>query len=84
MVTEIASTMRQICQEIKAKELVDDFYALLGEQIRHDMLYNQWWIPQPPEHYGTPLLQPVIEWLDSFKKPHGHTLGSIRKFKGLS
>ena len=83
MTSEMASTCRQIGQEIRAKELVDDFYALLKEQIRYDMLYNQWWIPQPPEHYGTPLLQPVIEWVNRFKKPHGHTLASIRRFKGF-
>ena len=44
----------------------------------------------PPLHpncrcYGTPLLQPVKEWLDAHKArgSHGHGLGPIRRFKGL-
>ena len=69
MVTESALTFIQIGREIRAKELFEDMDQLLF----------------PPRMvYGTPLLQPVIEWLSSFKKPHGHSLSSIRRFKGLT
>jgi len=60
MITEIASTMRQICQEIRAKELFDDFWATV-----YSNRYYSW----TKKVHG--------------EKPHGHTLGSIRRFKGF-
>ena len=79
MTTESALTFIQIGSEIRAKQLFEDMDYLLFP-------------PRPPfisdcsKHmiYGTPLLQPVIEWLAAHKaRTHGHGLGSIRRFKGL-
>jgi len=81
MTTEIASSMRQICQAVKLEELRSDLAGLLSPRVA----CGDWAVRKVTRAYGTPLLQPVIEWLDAHKArgSHGHGLGHIRRFKGL-
>ena len=60
MVTEIASSMRQIAQEIRAKELFDAFW---------DTIFSNRFYSWQKRVHG--------------QKPHGHSLSSIRRFRGL-
>ena len=54
----------------------------IGQEIRAEVLFGDMDALLFPTR-GTPLLQPVIDWVNRSKQPHGHTLGSIRRFKGF-
>jgi len=77
MVSESASGFIQVAQEIRYQQLRDDFLWISG-------CFSPYVPPRSHFNYGTPLLQPVIDWLEHHKKPHGHSLSSIRRFKGLT
>jgi len=72
MVSESALGFIQIGREIRARELGEDMFALIFGTV------SKGYSVSATLTYGTPIMA------DFIRKPSGHSLSSIRRFKGLT